>query len=69
MTHIWTGSCVLATDLHGFTPLEVQSLDGDDVTVLIDPRVGLRSQKATIPAKSVSHVLNGTVWEHVDHVE
>ena len=65
MPHIWTGSRVLATDLHGFTPLEVESLEGDDVSVLIDPRVGIRNERATIPRSAISHVLVDANWEYI----
>ena len=64
MPAISPGTRVLATDLHGFTPLEVESVTGGDVTVLIDPRVGVRNERSTLPRSAISHVLIGGTWEY-----
>ncbi|KMV17561.1 hypothetical protein ACT17_14790 [Mycolicibacterium conceptionense] len=65
MPAIRAGSRVLATEHHGFTPLEVENVSGDEVTVLVDPRVGVQNVRATFPRGGVSHVLVGSTWEHV----
>ncbi|KXO90997.1 Uncharacterised protein (plasmid) [Tsukamurella tyrosinosolvens] len=65
MPNVRSGSRILATEIHGFTPLEVEDIDGDRVTVLIDPRIGVRNERSTFPRSAVSHVYAGASWEYI----